>query len=299
MKSNTLFITKLDKIYPKRKYEILEECKTLKTKILIKDKYGFYRMRAESLLQGNLPSMYSAIDKTKNWINRAREIHGDTYDYSLVDYVSNKTKIKIICLEHGVFEQRPINHLQGKGCKSCGTIKAIKKDSFDTVVGKANKIHNNFYLYNKISYINSYSKLNIICPIHGYFEQSATNHLQGNGCPKCSIELKGWSDKDWEKRALKSKNFDSFKVYVIRCWNDEEEFYKIGKTFTTIKERFKGKNKNTTLPYNYKIVKIVKGNVKNISKLERQLHKLNKDFIYLPKIKFNGHKECFKKVNYD
>jgi len=77
-----------------------------------------------------------------------------------------------------------------------------------------------------------------------------------------------------------------------------KKFYKIGKTFATVIERFKGKNENTTLPYKYKIVKIIEGNVKNISKLEKELHKLNKDFVYLPKIKFNGHKECFKKVKY-
>lgn len=299
MKSNTLFLSRLNKLYPNRDYKILEKCKTLKSKILVKNKYGYYKIRAESLLQGNLPSIYSAVNKTKNWINRAKEIHGDEYDYSKVVYINNRKKVIIGCSIHGEFLQSPMHHLQSKGCKSCGTIKAIKKDSFEIVVEKANKVHNNFYNYEKINYENSYSKLKIVCPLHGKFGQSATNHLQGNGCPKCAIELKGWSDKEWSERALQSKNFDSFKVYIIKCWNKNEEFYKIGKTFTTIKNRFKGKNKNTTLPYKYEIVKIIEGNVKNISKLERQLHKLNKDFVYLPKIKFNGHKECFKQVNYE
>lgn len=298
MTSNTLFITKLDKVYPEREYEILEKCKTLKSKILIKDKYGLYKIRAESLLQGNLPSMYSSINKTSNWINRAKEIHGDKYDYSLVEYKNSKIKVNIICKEHGIFQQTPNKHLLGQGCKKCGTLKAIKKDNLETVISKAESLHKNEYKYINVDYVNSYTKLGIICKEHGLFYQSATNHLQGNGCPKCSVQRKGWTDKEWNIRAKRSNNFDSFKVYIIRCWNDDERFYKIGKTFTTVEERFKGRNINTSLPYKYKIVTVYTGTFKEMSILERKLHKSNKDFIYLPKIKFNGHKECFKQIGY-
>lgn len=46
--------------------------------------------------------------------------HGNTYDYSQVEYRSIRTKVKIICSEHGVFYQRPDDHMQGKGCPKCG-----------------------------------------------------------------------------------------------------------------------------------------------------------------------------------
>ena len=49
-----------------------------------------------------------------------RELIKDQYDYSLVRYVNNHTKVKIICPIHGVFEQTPDSHLQGAGCPRCG-----------------------------------------------------------------------------------------------------------------------------------------------------------------------------------
>ena len=52
---------------------------------------------------------------TKKFIEKAIFIHGDKYDYSLVDYKSSKDKIKIICKEHGIFEQYPAKHLIGRG----------------------------------------------------------------------------------------------------------------------------------------------------------------------------------------
>ena len=65
-------------------------------------------------------------DKTITFINKAKEIHGDIYDYSKLEYIDSKTKVKIICQIHGEFEQNPKNHsYRGDGCKKCG----IKKES--------------------------------------------------------------------------------------------------------------------------------------------------------------------------
>lgn len=62
---------------------------------------------------------------TENFIKKAKNIHGDEYDYSLVKYINNKTKVKIICKEHGVFEQTPNNHLRGCGCPSCALERSL------------------------------------------------------------------------------------------------------------------------------------------------------------------------------
>lgn len=59
---------------------------------------------------------------TKEFIERAINIHANGYDYSLVDYINTKTKVKIICLKHGLFEQIPNNHLSGMGCPICGKL---------------------------------------------------------------------------------------------------------------------------------------------------------------------------------
>ena len=54
-----------------------------------------------------------------NFIEKSKKIHGDRYDYSLVEYVNNSTKVKIICHTHGVFEQIPAKHTRGSNCPSC------------------------------------------------------------------------------------------------------------------------------------------------------------------------------------
>lgn len=60
-----------------------------------------------------------SMTKTE-FIKKANKIHKDKYDYSLVDYKNNKTKIKIICKKCGcIFEQLPLNHLNGSGCPNC------------------------------------------------------------------------------------------------------------------------------------------------------------------------------------
>ena len=58
---------------------------------------------------------------TEEFIKKAREVHGDKYDYSNVEYVDAKTNVCIICKQHGVFWQRPSHHTAGRGCKKCAT----------------------------------------------------------------------------------------------------------------------------------------------------------------------------------
>ena len=122
------------------------------------------------------------IDKTNKFINKAKKIHNDKYDYSLVDYIHSKTKVKIICFEHGVFEQMPQKHLIGQGCSKCSKTKKLTTEKF---IKKSQEIHGNKYDYSIVNYINYHTKVKIICPEHGVFEQKPDNHLNGNGCFKC------------------------------------------------------------------------------------------------------------------
>ena len=123
------------------------------------------------------------------FIERSNEIHGYKFDYSLVDYVNNSTKVKIICKEHGVFEQRPNDHTKkpndnskGIGCPECGGVKKITLNDF---IEKSKKLHGNKYDYSLVEFDNITSYIKIICPIHGVFEQKVRNHLKGYGCLKC------------------------------------------------------------------------------------------------------------------
>lgn len=116
---------------------------------------------------------------TDEFIDKAINIHGDKYDYSLVEYTTGRNKVKIICKKHGVFKQKVDAHLNGQGCSKC---RMVDKDQF---IKRANKIHLNNYDYQLISFNNTYEKVNIICPVHGIYSQRISSHLDGQGCPKC------------------------------------------------------------------------------------------------------------------
>ena len=134
--------------------------------------------------------MPNKITKSE-FVKRALYVYGNKYDYSKVEYVNYDTKVCIICPEHGEFWQTPGNHLTGKGCPKCRTEVLQKfnteknKKARDEFTKKATEIHGNKYDYSKAEYINSHTKVCIICPEHGEFWQTPTNHLSGNGCPKC------------------------------------------------------------------------------------------------------------------
>ncbi len=119
--------------------------------------------------------------KKDDFISKSIKIHGDKYDYSLINYINMKTNIKIICDKHGLFEQRPDLHLK-KGCKDC----FISERGIRTFLKKAKEIHENKYDYDIYSYINRTSKIIIKCKEHGDFLQTPHKHLQGRGCPYCN-----------------------------------------------------------------------------------------------------------------
>jgi very-short-patch-repair endonuclease len=123
----------------------------------------------------------------EQFIEKAINIHGNEYDYSLVNYINNRININIICLKHGVFNQNPNNHLNGYICPKCNIIKKQEKNKI-CFIDKAKKMHENKYDYSNINYIGSVDYVNILCSIHGIFKQHANNHLSGQGCPKCGIK---------------------------------------------------------------------------------------------------------------
>lgn len=263
-----------------------------------------YELTASSLLKGCPPTINSAVDKNKCFANKANKIHNNKYDYSSVNYTLNSKKIVINCQKHGNFKLTPAHHLKGVGCKECRLDEYLlkRKNSFIDV---ANEIHNNKYCYESVVYNGTEEEITIICPKHGEFQQKPHSHISGNGCPKCGRDSvsnyqrkhpTGWNYTNWIKAGEKSKNFDSFKIYIAKCSNNKEEFYKIGRTFTKVKKRL-GK---TYIPYEHEVIKIIESeDARCICELEVELKRLNKEFEYTPKIKFNGYRECFSKVELD
>jgi protein-arginine kinase activator protein McsA len=127
---------------------------------------------------------------TEEVIADFRKVHGDRYDYSKVDYVNNKTKVLIICQEHGEFKQMPSMHKRGTGCPECGFAAKILKKTLTTqqVIEDFRKVHGDRYDYSKVNYVNSKMKVLIICQEHGEFWQRPTDHKKGNGCPECGTK---------------------------------------------------------------------------------------------------------------
>jgi very-short-patch-repair endonuclease len=121
-------------------------------------------------------------------IQKAKELHGDTYDYSKAEYNGIDTKMTIICKNHGEFLQTPYCHINKEhGCKMCSAIIRGENRTWTTeqFIEKANIVHNNIYNYTKTEYTKQNEKVIIICETHGEFLQQPSNHLQGQRCPKC------------------------------------------------------------------------------------------------------------------
>ena len=194
------FIEKSRLIHNKYDYSLVEY-KNSKTKVkIICPVHGSFEQIPSDHTRGN-GCPYCYIDNSRgdsnSFIKKSKKIHGDKYDYSLVEYKNNKTKVKIICSDHGIFEQYPNHHLKGHGCRLCSN-KLKSKDRIlnkKEFIQKSNK-HHSKYDYSLVEYKNSRIKVKIICSEHGVFEQRPNDHLSGQGCPKCSMGGTSYKEKE-------------------------------------------------------------------------------------------------------
>lgn len=151
--------------------------------------------------------------KAEEFIEKAKQVHGDKYDYSKTEYINAKTKVCIICPEHGEFWQRPSSHLGGDGCPVCG--KLARTLTQEEYIKRAKTIHGDKYDYSKVEYKNMYTKIRVICPSHGEFLVEANNHLKGCGCKECfKDELR--------------KPFDEFIKKAREIHGDKYDYSKVG-----------------------------------------------------------------------
>lgn len=128
---------------------------------------------------------------TDSFIAKARERHGNKYDYSKVEYVNSQTKVKIICPSHGLFEQTPAEHLRGRGCMECGRIAIGEKQKHDcskTFIKRCEEIHADKFSYDKVVYVDSHTDIIVTCKKHGDFITKPYRILNGVGCPRCKSD---------------------------------------------------------------------------------------------------------------
>ncbi|CAL9959509.1 endonuclease [Vibrio phage K165] len=140
---------------------------------------------------------------TQDFIDRAKIVHGDTYDYSSVEYTGSRYKVDIVCRKHGPFTQKANNHLNGNGCQRCAKVHSITTSEF---IKKANVVHGDRYDYSMSECASYNHKITIKCKIHGVFYQNYENHLKGMGCRKCgSVAMKRKQRKTQEMFILDSR----------------------------------------------------------------------------------------------
>lgn len=186
LKNTEYFINKATQIHGnKYDYSKTKYIKSNEKLEIICLTHGSFWQRANRHLQGDGCPYCGGTKKitTEEFIEKARQVHGDKYDYSKVNYINNHTKVCIICPEHGEFWQTPSHHLANVACPSCYGNKKITTEEF---IEKARQIHGDKYDYSESEYIGNSRKLKIKCNSCGrFFSQTPNNHLYGHGCPFC------------------------------------------------------------------------------------------------------------------
>ena len=192
---------------------------------IICQKHGEFWIRPHDFFRGHGCSKCfnekrgSTLRRNKEqFIEKSKEVHGDKYDYSKIEYVNDSTKVCIICPKHGEFWQRPNDHLDGHGCIKCmgDNISKNKTKPYEDFLAIVAKIHNGKYSYDESTYVNRQTKMKIICPKHGEFWQTPHNHLIGQGCPYCKDSI---LEKELESILVENKI-----NYINKCTSAKLEW---------------------------------------------------------------------------
>lgn len=254
--------------------------------------HGVFKQAPNNHIAGNgCPLCKRKNVDTKSFILSAIEMHGNRYDYSLVEYKGNSKKVKIICKIHGVFEQRASNHLYWNGCKDCISEDKSRSQIFtnNEILAQFKKSHGDTYDYSLVKYSGIDSPVQIICRVHGEFKQAPYQHRKtGSGCPICT---KATPYSRTRYISACSKYGGKSSLYIVKMFNDKESFYKVGITVKSVNSRFKNN------PYNISEIKLVTGDAGFIYDLETQLHRILSKYHYKPNQHFGGCRlECFSEM---
>lgn len=273
----------LSRLSPNREYDILEEYVGYELGLIVENKYGRCLMKPSALLNGYNPSIRSAISPHEYFYNTVKE-RNSYYEKGEIEMVSkfvNDAKKIIVKTKRGEHLITPYslfhNHLPN--------IKtAIDKNTY--LKNQFHEIHEiGTFDYSKINFNTHKKHIVIGCNKCGlYFNQSPDHHYRGYGCPDCSNENKGYKFSNW----LNSCKGEKGKFYMIRCFNKNEEFIKIGITCQTVYVRY---NSFVRMPYSYEILNVIESeDRKEIWQIEKKLkiHLKKEGFAYSPLIYFAG-----------
>lgn len=146
------------------------------------------------------------------FVSIARALYGDKYSYDKTVYKNSRTPVIVTCPVHGDITMLPSYHLHVCGCPMCSKDAVMERREMRVAhkmaeqeqakeraeetrrrnalnfIEKSKEVHNGFYSYDDVKYVNSSTPVSITCPIHGNFDQRPNNHLQGSECPQCARE---------------------------------------------------------------------------------------------------------------
>ena len=174
---------KLDEFYKskKGKFGVEGSCK----ECVLKKKKKYNKGGKPGIKKGTIVGPKMIIH---DYLTELSKIHNNKYMYNLVKKHYMRDKIDIICPIHGLFRQKSIDHKRGHGCPKCANSIVANRSNRDEIIKRANNVHDNFYDYSFVEYVNDYTKIKINCPIHGIFEQTPGSHIRNkSGCPSCSM----------------------------------------------------------------------------------------------------------------
>lgn len=227
---------------------------------------------------------------TNTFIKRAKDVHGERYDYSATNYVNTHSDVKIICKEHGAFEQRANDHLNGSGCPECGVESRanLARNTTENFIEKAKEVHGNKYDYSRVNYIRINKNVDIVCPEHGVFSQRPLSHFYGSGCPECIVREGHYNITKAERHKDEWQSVEEY-VYIIEFESKEENYIKIG-VARNVKHRLSKLKKVTGC----KVINkhLIKTNLYAAVMAEQTFLESNKHLSYTPLAKFPGHTEC-------
>lgn len=246
------------------------------------------RFLSEDIYENQGRKKTKSTDK-EMFLEEVYKIYGDKNDYTNTEVVNSTAKINVVCKEHGEFSVLMHNHFNGQGCPKCSAenYRKLRSLSAEEYYRRVNEKHDNKYTYTE-DYTTLNGVVTFFCEKHGKQRINAGSHLAGTGCKKCTpTPLK--TNKRTKEGYCKLADGRDTHLYLIECYNENERFYKIGKTFRKMKKRYIKSN----MPYDYKILHTYTSNAEDIWDLEEELHLKYVDFSYRPKLWFAGHSECY------
>lgn len=218
---------------------------------------------------------------TEEYKTICSKLHNNFYDYSLVEYETQHSVLKIICPKHGVFGQKAGKHIVGRGCPKCAADsrpKMKRLNAANKFVNQAKLVEEHLgrhYSYDKVVYTGARENVIITCPIHSDFDVTPNNHLRGKGCPGCG-----------------KTGYDTTKPGMLYVLTDGESITKIGITNKSLRHRVRtvsrtsGKNFEVSTTFYFDDGSIPDKIETLILKEMRLTHEQ-------PTEKFDGSTECF------